>query len=137
MGFMGLKSTLITADSKPDYDEWGPDYYWGTEEWITWHKALKDRHGLAVANQLWLEGWKAQSIWDKPFNWAKYDSDFANYFKSQGIDVGHLLSKVVVAGETTVENVAQAAVFTSNFLPTIITAGVILAGFIIYKEATQ
>ena len=134
---MGLFGTLITADSKPDYDAWGNDSYWSVEDWITWHKALKDRYGLAVANEKWLEGWEGQSLWDKPYNWYKYDRDFTGYLESQQIDVSHMISKVVVKGGELIENVSEAAVYTSNMLPTVITAGVVLAGFIVYKEATK
>ena len=97
---------MITADSQPDYDAWGWDT-WGCPEWITWHQKLKQRHGLVKANQVWLQAWSKQGSWEHAFNWCKYNSSFTSYFKKQGIETGHLLSKVLVSAENVVENVAD------------------------------
>lgn len=64
----------ITAESKPDYDDWGPDDYWSLEDWITWHKALvkkygkSDKFGSQKADTEWLTAWNKQGFGSGPKN---------------------------------------------------------------------
>lgn len=50
-------SQPITADSTPDYDDWGWDEHWGCDEWVQWWGALSARHGPRVADQKWGKAW--------------------------------------------------------------------------------
>lgn len=93
----------ITAQSEPDYDEWGWDEYWTCADWMAAHQKRVLAYGVNAANEWFIDRWSAQDGFMAPYNWCKYDADFANYFNSQGINVGWLLSNVFV----TVSNVTQ------------------------------
>lgn len=135
----------ITATSKPDYDEWGFDTYWSPEEWIAWHKALKRAYGQQKANMIWAKAWYAQGFWDKPFSFYKYNKNFTDYLRSQGIDIGNPFSKVFVASEKIVDATTEAAVdvasgaartlkATSSLLP-LLVLGVLGGGlYLLYNE---
>lgn len=86
----------ITADSVPDFDNWGWDDYWDCADWKRWHEVKKAAHGLEAANAAFIQYWGAQDAFMAPYNWCKYRSDFAQYFADQGIDVGWLFSHLVV-----------------------------------------
>lgn len=95
----GLKPRVgaaITADSTPLLDGWGWADYWGCAEWMQWHQANVSKYGKAVANSKFITWWSKQDSFANPYNWCKYNSPFANYFKAQGIEVGWLLSNLVV-----------------------------------------
>lgn len=94
----------ITADSLPDYDEWGWDEYWGCAEWMLWHQLNVQQYGKPTANQKFMEAWAAQDGLMSPYNWCKYNTDFANYFKAQGINVGWLLSNLIVAADNVTQD---------------------------------
>ena len=107
-----IGSTPITADSTPDYDEWGPDEWWTCADWKQWHVLNVQKYGQAVANDKFMQAWAQQDSFMSPYNWCKYDADFAGYFKNQGIDVGWLLSHLIVG----VENVGDNVINTSENL---------------------
>lgn len=48
---------MITADSTPDYDEWGPDTYWRCQDWVDWYSALEARDGSQKADRTWARAW--------------------------------------------------------------------------------
>lgn len=90
----------ITADSAPVLDGWGWEDYWGCADWVLWHQLNVTAYGKEAANQKFIEAWGSQSSDMHPYNWCKYDAGFANYFSQQGVDVGWLLSHLVVAAQT-------------------------------------
>lgn len=73
----------ITANSKPDYDEWGWDDYWSCADWIKYHQELKKVFGKEVAASMWYQAWEAQDGTSNPYNWCKYNSTFYDYFKKE------------------------------------------------------
>lgn len=141
---MAQLEQIITAESKPDYDDWGIDSYWSCSQWIEYHKALKNKYGKDQANQFWLTAWEKQDTFEHDLSWCKYDSSFADYFADQGIDVGHIISKLFgSAGKVVdaVENVAESATSSTKALkfvvPTlIVTLGIFLI-FYGYKKVKQ
>lgn len=77
----------ITADSTPDYDDWGMDDYWSLADWVEWHKQLRNKYSSdnkeakteidgtyylikwnTKADQIWLDAWKKQSFNAAPIN---------------------------------------------------------------------
>ena len=124
----------ITAESTPVYDGWGFDDHWQCYDWIQWHKAMKRKYGLQKANDRFAEAWNKQSVWDKPYNWCKYDNEFSAYLKEQGMDAGHVVSKVITGAEDLVDNTSDAAKSISNLLPTIVLLGAVGYGLWIYTE---
>lgn len=125
----------ITADTIPDYDEWGWDDYWGCGEWMLWHKANVQEYGRETANTKFIQAWGAQDSFMSPYNWCKYDKDFANYFSQQGIDVGWLLSNLIVGVENvgddvieTVENTTDTVAYVSSGFKVVATLAIIGIG---------
>jgi hypothetical protein len=129
-------SNLITAHSIPDLDNWGPDTYWSCFEWVEFHKALVKEYGLQKANQIFAQEWRKQDSWASPYNWCKYDQSFVNYFKSQGIEAGHIFSNFFLDAADTVDNVADTVKRTSGLLKAVLPIAVVaLLLFFAYNKA--
>ena len=120
----------ITADSVPEFDmPFNPfDSAWGVYEWIEWHKAMKAKYGQSEANSRFSQAWFVdQSAFSTPYNFWKYNNEFVDYFKKQGIEVGHFLSNTLInTGEAVVnvsEGVASASKFTKVLIPVALIVG--------------
>ena len=109
----GIGAT-ITADSTPVLDGWGWGDYWGCADWMQWHKLVKAKYGKDEANARFIDWWGKQDSTASPYNWCKYNSEFANYFAAQGIDVGWMLSHIV----TGASNISDAVVDTAGNIST-------------------
>ena len=72
------------ADSKPDYDGWGPDSWWTANDWMTWHRALKSRFGLEIANTKFVNAWEQQGALSAPLDARSFDTTFRDYAKANG-----------------------------------------------------
>jgi hypothetical protein len=72
------------ADSKPDYDGWGPDSWWTANDWMTWHRALKARFGLDDANVRFVNAWQQQGALSAPLDARSFDTNFRDYAKANG-----------------------------------------------------
>ncbi len=130
---------IITADSKPDFDEWGPDNYWSCEEWIYWHGTLKKKYGAVEANSKWLTAWDSQSADEHNYNWCKYSTEFNNFLKREGIKgASNLLANSIVSATDIIENTGNAArkaTKTVDFLiPVIVILVIALAATYVYKN---
>jgi hypothetical protein len=44
---------VTTWNTVPNYDEWGSDSYWSCEEWVQYHKLLKEHFGEERAKYIW------------------------------------------------------------------------------------
>jgi hypothetical protein len=109
----------VSWNSTPLLDGWGWGDYWDCATWVEWHKALVTHYGKSVANSMFIEAWGKQDSTAGPYNWCKYGSAFANYFSSQGIDVGWLLSHLVTGTSTVIDNVTNTVVDTSSGVATV------------------
>jgi hypothetical protein len=127
-------AVIITADSVPDYDAWGPDNYWSCEDWIAWHKALKDKYGKATADTTWQTAWNKQDSWEHNYNWCKYGADFNAYVNAEKLSATHLLSDVIAGGTRIGGNVIGAAEGATNTVRWIIPALIIIVviGALVY-----
>lgn len=72
------------ADSKPDYDGWGPDSWWTANDWMTWHRSLKARYGLDDANVRFVNAWQQQGALSAPLDARSFDTNFRDYAKTNG-----------------------------------------------------
>lgn len=79
---------LITADSLPDYDDWGPDEYWGPQDWIAWHKALRARYGADEANRRFLEAYHKAGFLAASYDFRTFDQPFREYARANGFYEG-------------------------------------------------
>lgn len=120
---------IITADSVPDFDNWGWDDYWTCSDWKRWHELNVAENGRAVANEKFISYWSTQDGFMAPYNWCKYDSTFATYFANQGIDVGWLFSHLVVTTQNVGDNVLSSTESISEGVNTIATVAKYIAPF--------
>jgi hypothetical protein len=58
----------ITADSYPDYDDWGYDDYWSITDWQTFYDKLIQKYGADEGSRRWLDAWHRQSWGASPNN---------------------------------------------------------------------
>ena len=84
---------VTTWNTVPNYDEWGSDTYWSCEDWIQYHKLLKQHFGEERAKYIWEfaygQGTDGASHWDcRTSNNAfrKYaSSEKLNMYSSAGL----------------------------------------------------
>ena len=110
--FRGLGE--ITADSEPDYDNWGPDSYWSCSEWVEWHKALVKKYGLSEANSKFKLAWDKQDPFEHGISACRYDSGVVAYFRSQGVDIRSFVSAILLPLFETTANVADTTIDASK-----------------------
>lgn len=126
----GIGAT-ITADSQPLLDGWGWGDYWGCADWIQWHQLVKAKYGKDEANARFIDWWGRQDSFAGPYNECKYNATFANYFKAQGIEVGWLLSNIIVgaqgAGNDVVDVVTNVTTGASNASTGVQSVGTMLS----------
>ncbi len=116
----------ITADSSPDYDDWGWDDYWQPQDWIVWHRAMKAKYSLDEANKRFIDAFLKAGSFAASYNWRSTDTEFKKYAKANGFydslfsGIGGLIGKVASlggsvittasdSGSALVENAGQAA----------------------------
>lgn len=116
----------ITWESKPDYDAWGWDSHWGCYEWRRWHEELVKKYGRTKANDLWMAAWEKQDIAEYAYNWCKYDRDFAQYLAKQGLDVGHVLSRLITSTTGVLEDAVNSSAKILKWAPWMIGIGAAL-----------
>ncbi len=133
---------VITADSTPVEDGWGWADYWTCADWVEWHKQLKAVHGPDESKRIWVAAWEAQSVDANPYNWCKYDSVATSYLKSNGIDIGNIVSRLTNTVSTlskTADTTATVSADTANklkfLIPIVILILLVLALLFIYKKA--
>lgn len=145
----------IDADSTPAYDGWGWADYWDCYDWITWHKALTAKYGVAQANATFLQAWdKQDTFFAAPVDCRSFNSEFKQYAKDNGFydglfsGIGAIAqpiaagTSVVTAASNLVGNTADSANTASKYLKYVIPvlAITLLAGIIYYvykKSKTQ
>jgi hypothetical protein len=119
----------------------------GCNNWKLWHISLVDKYGRAKANLIFEEAWENKSAFSYDYNFCKYDCDWSSYFKSQGIDIGHLLSNVICKTTDVSEDVldtageiSQGGITTAKVIKTAVPlalAGLLaFAGYYGYQVAT-
>lgn len=141
----------ITADSTPDYDEWGPDTYWSCQDWITWHKALKKKYGADEAKRRFGNAWDKRSAFGHELTCSLSDADFIRYFKSEGFTWDASGSFIISAANAvksagkalensakSAENLTQSASNITKYVLYVAVVVAIAAGaYIIYRFAKK
>ena len=72
------------ATSTPDLDNWGWDSWWTPQDWLQWHRALKQAYGQDEANRRFIIAWQEQGIGASPLNARSFDSGFREYARANG-----------------------------------------------------
>lgn len=99
------------------YDTWPDLKNWGCTEWILFHKALVNHLGKTKANEVWINWFKELSVWSSVYNWCKYKSDFSEYLKGQGINVGNIFSDIYNSASSAAKTGLSLLNFAIRILP--------------------
>lgn len=155
---LGAAPPVIKWDTEPNTSSDGREVDWECNDWVAWHKRLKERWGLDRANEVFAQWW--HRIEDETPWYAKlthyqqycgYGSDFLNYFKQPGHYNDHIsfVAAIVTpittgAGyltSTAVDTVNDAADSASNtakvlkiLIPALLITVVAGGGYYVYKN---
>ena len=118
----------ITAQSLPDYDDWGMDQYWTCSDWMIWYDKLKDFHGKTDARIKWKSAWEKQGYWDHAINQCPLEQTFRDFSRKNKLDSAGLLSDALVGlGDTLSGGFKTLGWFGKN-LPWILPVGLVIVG---------
>lgn len=77
---------VTTWDIAPDYDNWGSDTKWECDEWIAWHKRLKEHFGEERAKLIWNYAYAQGSAFASHWDCRTFNSNFRAYARKEGLD---------------------------------------------------
>lgn len=149
-------SFAINENSIPKLDEWGWDLHWGCEDWIAWHKAVKSKKGKAVADKIFVEWWTKDG---SPKDCRTFHTGFRKYFKEEGLmdaiyggafivkpfgaandvisSASNTASSVGIGLEKAGESAEKVGDTLKWLLPTVLVAGVLVVGYVLYKNYSK
>ena len=78
--------SVTTWNTAPDYDQWGNDTYWSCEDWILWHKLLKEKFGENKAIFMWDYAFAQSENLSSNLNCRTFNSNFRAYVKDNGLN---------------------------------------------------
>ena len=118
----------ITAQSLPDYDEWGPDQHWGCTDWMVWYDKLKEEYGKKEARVVWKSAWEKQGYWDAPYNECPLQDSFRTFSKKNKLDSTGLFSDFLVGISDTASGAFKSVGWLGRNLPWILPVGLVITG---------
>ena len=77
---------VTTWNIAPDYDQWGNDTYWKCDEWIAWHKRLKEHFGSERAKLIWNYAYAQGTLGASHADCRTTNSLFRQYAREEGLD---------------------------------------------------
>jgi hypothetical protein len=77
---------VTTWNMAPDYDQWGKDTYWKCDEWIAWHKRLKEHFGSERAKLIWNYAYAQGSAIPAHYDCRTLNGLFRKYAREEGLD---------------------------------------------------
>jgi hypothetical protein len=77
---------VTTWNIAPDYDQWGSDTYWKCDEWIAWHKRLKEHFGSERAKLIWNYAYAEGSEFSYHWDCRTFNGLFRQYAREEGLD---------------------------------------------------
>lgn len=99
----------LSADSVPDFDNWGPDNYWSCMAFALWFELMEEKYGFEYARQQFIGAWDIAVSFGSYHSDCIFNNQFRNFFNDRGIDVDDLLSSIVMPVVDAAGNVAQGA----------------------------
>jgi hypothetical protein len=78
--------SVTTWNTAPDYDQWGNDTSWNCNDWILWHKLLKDKFGENKAKFMWDYAFAQSGSLSSNLDCRTLNSSFRTYVKENGLD---------------------------------------------------
>jgi hypothetical protein len=136
---------VTSWNTAPDYDNWGFDDWWNCDDWILWHKFLKQKFGQNKANFLWDYAFAQSGSLSGNLDCRTFNSSFRDYVRQNGLKpyANAGIFTPVLQGAGTIQDVTGgilggvSSVFTSNNVKkifTIISIGaVVVGGLYAYK----
>ena len=128
----------ITANSFPDYDDWGVDNYWKCTDWMIWYGKLKEAYGAAEARLRWKSAWEKQDATASPYLWCLYSDDFYDFVRKNELGIDNTLADVTSGAGNAVSGVFKGlGWFGQNIvwiLPTVAIVVGAVYGYKFYKE---
>jgi hypothetical protein len=103
-------------NTAPDYDQWGADTWWNCNDWILWHKLLKEKFGQNKANFLWDYAFSQSGNLSGNLNCRTFDSSFRTYVKNNGLNpfANAGIFEPVLQGAGTIKDVTGTAINTTG-----------------------
>ena len=143
-----LQQPLGNAASIMAYSSPATPDTWSCEDWKVRHQMMVKKYGRDRANSLFKSAWEKQSGWDYHFNFCKYNTDWVNYFASQGLDMRSILSTIFTGGtelldntlntvNSTVEATGSLAKSAKFILPVALIGVLGIGGYILYKNSDR
>lgn len=130
---------VTTWNVAPDYDEWGYDTWWSCEDWIMWHKQLKNHFGDNLARQIWEYAFSKSSNLSGNLSCPDFNSRFRQYQEANNLKTGVLFEGVlgdIIDIPTNIVDFASDTVsstvsfFSGDTTKRILTASLIIGGLI-------
>jgi hypothetical protein len=103
-------------NTAPDYDQWGADTWWNCNDWILWHKLLKEKFGQNKANFIWDYSFSQSGNLSGNLNCRTFDSSFRTYVKNNGLNpfANAGIFAPVLKGAGTIQDVTGSAIDTTG-----------------------
>ena len=138
--YVSSLGNVMNCDTIPNYDQSiNPfDKHWVCGDWITYHKMLKDLCGYTTeeannkVEQLLQDRWVFGAEW-----FCQFDSNFREYFESQGNDFGFLsntTNNLLVTTENVTSGLGDLSKYIRIGLPIAIIGVGLYYGIKVYKE---
>lgn len=77
---------VTTWNTAPDYDQWGIDTSWSCEDWIQWHKELKNHFGQSTANDIWNYAFANSGNLSSNLDCRTFNSSFRIYVEKNKLE---------------------------------------------------
>lgn len=78
--------SVTSWNTAPDYDQWGVDTSWSCNDWILWHKLLKDKFGENKAKFMWDYAFSQSGSLSSNLDCRTTNSSFRTYVKENGLN---------------------------------------------------
>lgn len=103
-------------NTAPDYDQWGSDTWWNCNDWILWHKFLKEKFGQSKANFIWDYAFSQSGSLSGNLDCRTLDSSFRSYVKKNGLNpfANAGIFTPVLQGAGTIKDVTGTAIDTTG-----------------------
>lgn len=75
-----------TWNIAPDYDNWGSDTKWSCDEWIEYHRRLKDHFGADRAKLIWNYAYAQGSAFASHWDCRTFNTKFRDFARKEGLD---------------------------------------------------
>ena len=137
--------SVTTWNTAPDYDQWGSDTSWSCNDWILWHKFLKEKFGENKAKFMWEYAFSQSGNLSSNLDCRTFNSTFRTYVKNNGLNpfANAGIFTPVLQGAGTIQDVVGGSLsgITSffsgnnikNILNIVAVGAVVLGGLYAYK----